>query len=258
MTGPLADFASLPAFAIVGDGRAGSALHRAAQHAGLEAKVAGRSGAQRACESAEVALLCVPDSEIANAALAAADSVPPLRFIGHTSGAVGLGALAPALERGAKAFCLHPLQTLPDGDAVVSGAACAVSGSDAESLALAGRFAKVLGMTPFAIDEDQRAAYHAAAAMASNFLVALEESASALLDAAGLESPRELLGPLVLRSAANWSERGGAALTGPIARGDEQTVERHRDAIASTAPELLTLYDALAARTRELAEEAGR
>ena len=68
-----------------------------------------------------------------------------------------------------------------------------------------------------------------------------------------MESPRELLAPLVLRSAANWAERGGEALTGPIARGDRATVERHLEALRERAPELLPLYESLAERTRELA-----
>ena len=250
--------ATLPALAIVGAGRAGSAIHRAAQGAGLEATLAGRDDARAACEAAEMALLCVPDSEIERAAGVAAGCVPPLLFVGHTSGAIGLDALDAARTRGARTFGLHPLQTLPDGDSPVAGSACAVSGSDAEAVALALRLAHALGMAPFVIQEHQRAAYHAAAAMASNFLVALEESASALLEAAGVDSARELLGPLVLRTAANWTERGGGALTGPIARGDEETVARHREAIARTAPELLALSDELAARTRTLAQGVER
>ncbi|HYX78769.1 MAG TPA: DUF2520 domain-containing protein, partial [Solirubrobacterales bacterium] len=67
-----------------------------------------------------------------------------------------------------------------------------------------------------------------------------------------IEDGRELLAPLVLRTAANWAERGAEALTGPIARGDEATVERHREALRKTAPELLHLYEALVERAREL------
>ena len=108
-------------------------------------------------------------------------------------------------------------------------------------------------MRPFEVPEEARAAYHAAAAMASNLLVALEQSAAELLDRIGIENGGELLAPLVLRSAANWSERGPEALTGPIARGDEATVERHRAALAEAAPELLAVYDALAERAKAIA-----
>jgi predicted short-subunit dehydrogenase-like oxidoreductase (DUF2520 family) len=250
--------AELPSIAVVGAGRAGSAIHRAARGAALRVAIAGRADAAEACASCELALLCVPDSEIEQAAELAAENTPPIRYVGHVSGATGLDALSAPRERGAGTFTLHPLQTLPDGNAELTGAACAVGASDEESLTLAVRLARALGMKPFAISEEQRAAYHAGASMASNFLVALEESASALLEAAGVDRPREVLSPLVLRTAANWSERGNAALTGPIARGDEATVARQREAIATSAPELLSLYDELAARTRALAKESSR
>ena len=112
-------------------------------------------------------------------------------------------------------------------------------------------------MRPFEVPEESRAAYHAAAAIASNFLVALESSAVELLAAAGVadaDEARELLTPLVLRTAANWAERGPEALTGPIARGDESTVESHRAAIAEIAPELGSLYETLVDRTRAIAQ----
>jgi predicted short-subunit dehydrogenase-like oxidoreductase (DUF2520 family) len=113
-------------------------------------------------------------------------------------------------------------------------------------------------MRPFSVPDERRAAYHAAACIASNFLVALEESAAGLLEAAGVEDGRELLAPLVLATAANWADRGGEALTGPIARGDAGTVERHRAALAEVAPELLDMYEAMADRTLATASSASR
>ena len=97
--------------------------------------------------------------------------------------------------------------------------------------------------------------------MASNFLVALEESAAELLLARASTIAREVLAPLVLRTAANWADAGAEALTGPIARGDEETVAHHlRCAAPSARPSCVPLYEALAARTRELAarQEEGR
>jgi predicted short-subunit dehydrogenase-like oxidoreductase (DUF2520 family) len=242
----------IPALAIIGAGRVGRAIHRAARAAGIDSTLAGRSDALRACEDAEVALLCVPDAAIGEAceAIAGADSV---HFVGHTSGASGPQPLATAAATGAATFGLHPLQTITDHDPELIGASCAVSGSTAASLKLARELAQRLGMRPFELNEDQRAAYHAAASIASNFLVTLEESAAELLERAGVEDGRELLAPLVLRSAANWSALGADALTGPIARGDEATVERHLAAIEEEMPELLELYRALADRTRTLA-----
>jgi predicted short-subunit dehydrogenase-like oxidoreductase (DUF2520 family) len=242
----------IPALAIIGAGRVGHAIHRAARAEGVDSRLAGRSDAIRVCEGAEVALLCVPDAAIEEACeeIAGVDS---LHFAGHTSGASGPEPLAAAAAAGIATFGLHPLQTFTDQDPELIGASCAVSGSTPAALDLARALAQRLGMRPFELSEQARAAYHAAASIASNFLVTLEESAAELLERTGLEDGRELLAPLVLRSAANWSALGANALTGPIARGDEATVERHLAAIEEQMPELLELYRALADRTRALA-----
>jgi predicted short-subunit dehydrogenase-like oxidoreductase (DUF2520 family) len=248
-----ASVGAAPALAIVGSGRVGGALESAARAAGVEVRLAGRGDAVEACRDAEVAVLAVPDTAIAEAAAEIAAAVPPLRFVGHTSGATGLDALAPCAAAGAATFSIHPLQTVPGPETDLTAAPCAVSGSDPEAEEFARSLAARLGMRPFTVPEDQRAAYHAAAAIASNFLIALEESAAELLTRLGIEDARDLLAPLVLRTAANWAESGAAALTGPIARGDEATVARHRAAIEALAPELAPLYEALADRTREIA-----
>jgi len=245
--------AAMPPLAVIGPGRVGRSLGRAASEAGLRVSLSGRRDALAAGEQAEIALLCVPDASIGDACEAIAPAVPPLRYVGHTSGATGLEALGATSTRGARAFSLHPLQTIPDGDSSLAGTPCAIAGSDAEALRVATSLATRLGLRPFPLDDRARAAYHAAASIASNYLVALEETAVELLERAGIEDGRELIAPLVLRTAANWAERGGAALTGPIARGDAETVARHVEAIAEVAPELLDAYRALADRTRTVA-----
>lgn len=252
MTPTRANTPALPPIVLVGPGRVGTALHRAARAAGIEADLAGRDELAGACAEAEVVLLCVPDVEIAVAAEAVAVAAPSLRSVGHTSGATGLESLASAARSGAETFSIHPLQTIPDSDADLLGAPAAIEGSSTAASELARGLAEALGMRPFELPSDARAAYHAAASMASNFLIALEESAAGLLRDAGIEDGRELLAPLVLRTATNWAGSGGAALTGPIARGDTETVERHLEAIAATSPELEELYRALAARTQAL------
>lgn len=243
----------LPPIVVIGRGRVGGSLASAAAVAGLDVRQVGREDVDAGCAEAEIALICVPDGEIVAVAERIARHAPGLRLVGHTSGATGLEALAPCVAAGATPFSLHPLQTIPDDRSPLSGAPAAVAASDPHALATVTVLVEALGMRPFAIEDEARAAYHAAASIASNFLVALEESAAALLGKAGVESPRELLAPLVLRSAANWAERGGEALTGPIARGDRATVERHLEALRERAPELLPLYESLAERTRELA-----
>ena len=227
---------------IVGRGRVGRALAAALRDAGYSvAEPAGRGEVP----AGEALLLCVPDAEIADAAAAVAGGAA---YVGHTSGATPLSALEPA---GAQAFGLHPLQTILDHGADLRGCGAAVAGSTPAALELARTLGERLGMVPFEVRDDQRAAYHAAASIASNYLVTLEWSAQTLAQRAGLDAP---LGPLVRTTVENWIAYGAeAALTGPIKRGDEVTVAAQRAAVARTAPELTDLFDVLAERTRELA-----
>jgi predicted short-subunit dehydrogenase-like oxidoreductase (DUF2520 family) len=224
---------------VIGRGRLGFAL-AAALNAG-EPLGRGSDGA-----GADIVLLCVPDAEIA----AAAALVPQGRLVAHCSGATTLEPLAPH-----EAFSLHPLMTVASGaggHADFAGARCAVAGSTPRALAAAHDLAARLGMIAVEIDDDDRAAYHAAASMASNFLITLEGAAERLLATTGAQ--RDLLVPLVRATVENWAALGAErALTGPIARGDHGTVERQRDAVADRAPELLELFDALADATREIA-----
>jgi predicted short-subunit dehydrogenase-like oxidoreductase (DUF2520 family) len=240
--------------AIVGRGRVGRSLARAVELAGMEVRLAGREDAVGACHGAGAVLLCVPDEAIGAVAERIAADPPP--FVGHVSGASTLDTLVTTDGRGT--FSVHPLQTFADGETPVEGTPAAIAGSDADSLAYARALAVALGMRPFEVPEESRAAYHAAGSIASNLLVALEESAADLLGRIGVADARELLAPLVLRTAANWAERGGDALTGPIARGDRETVEGHRAALAEAAPELLAVYDALAERAEEVSGRSAR
>jgi predicted short-subunit dehydrogenase-like oxidoreductase (DUF2520 family) len=142
--------------------------------------------------------------------------------------------------------------TVTGDGATFAGAACAIAGSTPRALETARTLAQALGMTPFEVADEDRAAYHAAASMASNFLVTLQWAAERV---GGID--REHLAPLVRAAVENWAAQGAErALTGPIARGDEATVERQRAAIAERAPEHLDLFDALAEATRDLAGAA--
>jgi predicted short-subunit dehydrogenase-like oxidoreductase (DUF2520 family) len=236
---------------VVGRGKVGRSLARAAALAGIEVRTAGHDDVAEACREAAAVLLCVPDASIAQVA----SEVPEgPAFAGHVSGAGTLNLLAGATARGARPFSMHPLQTFAGESTPVDGMPAAIAGADAQALAFARALAEALGMRPFEVAEGDRSAYHAAAAIASNLLVALEESATELLARLGTDDARELLAPLVLRTAANWAELGPRALTGPVARGDQTTVDGHRAALRERAPELLPLYDALAERARAVAE----
>jgi predicted short-subunit dehydrogenase-like oxidoreductase (DUF2520 family) len=234
--------------AIIGAGRLGSALARALRAA--DVAVEGPLGRDTPPLS-EIVLLCVPDGEIESAA-AHADGA---RFVGHVSGATPLTALAAA---GADAFGLHPLQTFAGGEGAeaFAGAGCAIAGTTPEALAVARELAARLGMTAIEISDAERAAYHAAASISSNFLVTLQAAAERLAAGAGIapDDARALLGPLVRGTVDNWLERGPrAALTGPVARGDDATVQRQRAAVEHHAPDLLPLFDELVACTAALA-----
>ena len=224
--------------AIVGRGRLGGALVTALRGAGVA--VDGPLGRGADGADADTVILCVPDGEIA----AAAAHVVPGRLVGHCSGATTLAPLA-----GHEAFSLHPLMTVPEHGASFAGATAAIAGATPRALATARGLAQALGMRSVEVAEPDRAAYHAAASIASNFLVTLEGAAERLAATAGVD--REALAPLVRATVENWAEHGARrALTGPIARGDEATVTRQRDAVAERVPDLLPLWDALAESTR--------
>jgi predicted short-subunit dehydrogenase-like oxidoreductase (DUF2520 family) len=235
-----------PRVAIVGRGRLGTALSRALREREVDASAPFGRGADP--DGFDAVLLCVADAGI-SAAAALITSGP---VVGHCSGATGLDALAPH-ER----FALHPLMTVTASDGVqrFAGAGAAIAGSTPRALELARRLAVTLGMHPFELADADRAAYHAAASIASNFLVTLESAAERL--AAGAGADREVLVPLVRATVDNWARLGAEhALTGPVARADERTVLAQRDAIAERAPDLLEMFDSLVDATRALASRS--
>lgn len=242
VVGPLATgFRTLGPVAIVGQGRIGHALASALTSAGAD--VHGPLGRGATGEGADVVLLAVPDAEIS----AAAAQITPGPMVAHFSGATTLEPLAPH-----EAFGIHPLVAVV-GQTSFAGVPAAVAGSTPRAREVAATLARALGMEPFEVSDDDRAAYHAAASIASNFLVTLESFAADLAATAGL--PREALSPLVRATVTNWEQHGAGALTGPIARGDDATVARQRAAVAERLPDRVELFDALVAATRRLAAE---
>lgn len=235
------DDPSCCSLAIVGQGRLGTALAAALRDSGWQVEGPLGRGADGA--GADAVLLCVPDDQIEPAARL----IAPGLLVGHCSGATGLDALAPH-----EAFSLHPLMTVTAEGARFEGAGAAVAGFTSRALALAKDLANALGLRPVEIADSDRAAYHAAAAIASNFVITLEAAAERLATTTGAD--RELLVPLVRATVENWATLGPErALTGPVARGDEATVARQRVAIAERTPDLLPLFDALVEATRTLA-----
>ena len=216
---------------IVGaSGRVGSAV---------SARLAER-GVRTDADDPELVLLCVPDRAISDVAAA----TPPGPWVGHVSGATPLSALEPHTRR----FGLHPLQSFSKtrGPEQLDGAWGAVTSESDEARTVGFRLAETLGLRPFELEDSSRAAYHAGAAVASNFLVTLRAAARSLLEAAG--APPDALDPLI-RGVVD----SGFELTGPIARGDWETVERHLAVIRAERPELESLYLVLAEATARVA-----
>jgi predicted short-subunit dehydrogenase-like oxidoreductase (DUF2520 family) len=213
---------------VIGRGRVGSAV---------AARLGERGIPLVECD-ASVTLLCVPDTAIRDVARGLS---PGPGWIGHVSGATPLSALDPHERR----FSLHPLQTFTraGGPEQLDGAWAAVTAETGEARALGFELAEVLGLRPFELADEARPLYHAGAAIASNYLVTLHRVASELFAAAG--APPEALEPLMRRTIEN-----GFELTGPIERGDWETVEAHRAAIRDVRPDLEPLYDVLAEATR--------
>lgn len=211
---------------VVGAGRVGTAIAARLAQRGVELREDG----------AELVLLCVPDTAIADTAA----RIQPGPWVAHVSGATPLAALAPHERR----FGLHPLQTFTRarGPEQLDGAWGAVTAETAEAREQGFKLARLLGLEPFELAEEARPLYHAGAAIASNYLVTLHRVAAELFRAAG--APPEALTPLMRRTIDN-----GFELTGPIERGDWETVEAHRRAIRATRPELEPLYDVLAEAT---------
>jgi predicted short-subunit dehydrogenase-like oxidoreductase (DUF2520 family) len=213
---------------VIGRGRVGAAV---------AARLAEREVEVRYEGDADVVLVCVPDSAIADVARGL---TPGRGWIGHVSGATPLSALDPHTRR----FSLHPLQTFTRarGPEQLDGAFAAVTGESSGAITVARELAKLLGLTPFELADDRRALYHAGAAVASNYLVTLYRIASGLLEEAG--APPAALIPLMQRTIEN-----GFELTGPIARGDWTTVDAHIEAIREARPEIEPVYRTLAEAT---------
>jgi predicted short-subunit dehydrogenase-like oxidoreductase (DUF2520 family) len=184
----------------------------------------------------DLVLLCVPDGAIAEVAA----SIAPGPWVAHVSGATSLSALDPHEHR----FSVHPLQTLVRGRGPeqLDGAYAAVTAETPEALERASWLARTLGLEPFVLADGARTLYHAAAVIASNYLVTLYRASSLLFEQAG--APPEALVPLMRRTIDN-----GFELTGPIARGDWATVDAHLAALRERQPSLEPMYRVLAEAT---------
>ena len=227
---------------VIGPGRAGSAIAARLRERGGRVVLAGEPG------PGAIVLLAVPDRAIAEVAA----SIEPGPWVGHLSGATPLAALAP---HGDRRFALHPLMTFrPGGDpAQLDGAFAAIGGASPRAVAVACELAELLGVTPFELADRDRARYHAAACIAGNFLATIYATATRLDRSIGIGQAKQALYPLMRATLENArADADGFALTGPLVRGDEETVAAHLAALADD-PETAELYRVLARATTALA-----
>jgi predicted short-subunit dehydrogenase-like oxidoreductase (DUF2520 family) len=212
---------------VIGAGRVGSAVAARLAERGVESR-----------DDADVVFLCVPDTAITDAVRWLSPDAS--QWVAHPSGATPLSALDPHQRR----FGLHPLQsfTRARGPEQLDGAYAAVTAETDEAREVGFELARLLGLEPFALAENDRALYHAGAAIASNYLVTLHRAAADIFEEVG--APVEAL-RLLMQGVID----SGFELTGPIARGDWPTVDRHLDTIRERRPQLEPLYRVLAEAT---------
>jgi predicted short-subunit dehydrogenase-like oxidoreductase (DUF2520 family) len=265
---------------VVGAGKVGAVLGAALQQAGHRViAVSGVSDASRTraadllpgvpvlppdevVSRAELVVLAVPDDALADlvSGLGATGAWRAGQLAAHTSGRHGLEVFGPALSHHVLGLALHPAMTFtgtPMDLARLTDCCFGVTSPEplrpvAEALVLE------VGAEPVWIEQDARPLYHAALAHGANHLVTLIAQALQALDAAGVDNPQRMLGPLVAAALDNTLRAGDAALTGPVARGDAGTVAEHLRQLRGLSPDVRSTYVALARATAERALSSGR
>jgi predicted short-subunit dehydrogenase-like oxidoreductase (DUF2520 family) len=268
-----------PATGIIGGGPVGTALGLALHRAGWPIlAVATRDPGRRerfqsfvpevrafaepaaVLDEVELVILAVPDDVIGQ--LAAELRLYAGQALVHTSGLLGAEALEPAMAAGTQAGSFHPLVSIVDPERAVEdlrGATVVIDG-DPDLAALLVTMADAIGAVPVALPAGAKPAYHAAAVLAAGGLVALLDAIAEVGTAAGLDERGALnvYGRLAGQTLANATQTGiGAALTGPVVRGDVGTIRRHLATLRGSAPSVVPVYVALAARAVSIAVARG-
>ena len=234
---------------VVGIGRVGTALARALQRAGhsiVAIHAVSDSSQQRVrdffpatdiadinsvIDSSDLVLFAVPDDVLESlvAGIASTHGFRHGQLVAHTSGRYGISVLQPAALQGAYVMALHPAMTFVGTSTDLDRLNACPFGVTADDSAIAVAQALVIEMSgdPHIISEVDRVRYHAALAHVSNHLTTVIAQSTSMLNDIGIENPSDFLLPLALASTENALQRGVAALTGPISRGDVETVRAH-------------------------------
>jgi predicted short-subunit dehydrogenase-like oxidoreductase (DUF2520 family) len=263
---------------LIGAGRVGTAVATLLQNAGHRlVGVASRSpdSARRASDllgapvfdvgllpAADAALLGVPAAVLEGLGAELA-GLRRAEIVCHFAGAVGIAPLRAVTAKGMFAAALHPVQTCPDIDTALQllpGSAWGVTASPEIATWAHELVAADLHGFPVEVAEGDRALWHAAAVTTANGAAALLSLGEAMLARIGVDRPAGVLGPLAAGTVTAAVARGGAgtALTGPVVRGEAETVAAHVRAFKERAPELLEAYRLVARTVLMAAREAGR
>ena len=210
---------------------------------------------------ADLVLFAVPDDALPALAegMARTGVVRAGQFWAHPSGRHGTGVLAPIAAVGGIPLAIHPVMTLTGTSvdlARLDGCPFAVTAEE-PYLTVAEALVVEMGGEPIVVPEHARALYHAALAYGANFLITLVAQCTELLRTAGVDTPSRLVAPLLSASLDNALRSGDQALTGPVMRGDAETVASHLRAIATVSTEAAAGYRVLARLTADRAVAAG-
>lgn len=214
----------------------------------------------------EMVLFAVPDDVLGElvAGLVAAGHVQAGHLLVHTSGRYGVGVMGPVRAVGAIPLAIHPAMTFTGLSLDLARLRDCVFGVTADPVVLpvAQALAVEMGGEPVVIKEADRAVYHAALSHGSNHLVTVTAQAAQLLRQIGVADTERLLRPLLSASLENALADGDGALTGPVSRGDVETVRAHRDTLRELVAEgmpadVLDTWEALAAATARRAAARG-
>jgi len=272
-----------PSFAIVGCGKVGTALGKFLAGAGY--RIAGLAGknilsvkkaaqiigtgkfglvSREITKDADIVFITTPDNIISDTCdiISQNNGFRENAVVLHCSGALPSTILSSAKKCKTFTGSMHPLQSFTAGESDINPFENIIISVEGENRAVntAKKIAADLGAKCFTIGTEAKTAYHAAAVVASNYLVTLLDLAFGLIEKAGISGRDrfKVLKPLIEGTLSNIENVGiSEALTGPIARGDVETVQRHLNEIALKTPELMSLYKALGYHTVDIAVKRG-
>lgn len=266
---------------IIGAGRVGTALAVALKNSGYKIhtvvsrrfdsakKLAKRVDCKNytedpvmACKNGEILFITTPDDVIEKVCKKISSYLKPNALVIHTSGALSSGILKSAKKRGASVLSMHPCQSFGDTESAfktIPGSYFCLEG-DKEAIEVGKRIVLDIGCHPFVISSDEKPLYHIACCILSNYLFTTANAGIKILESLNIkhEEALKISIPLIKGTVHNIEKIGiPDGLTGPIERGDIETIRRHIQVLKKTMPEFLSLYKKLGIETLKIAKSKG-